>query len=288
VPSTAYPTIQVAVNDATCATINVAAGIYYELITINRSVMIRGAGQESTVVDGSHSGTVLTIVSGTVIVQGVTIQHGNGLGGGIWNSGTLTVKNSMVTRNFDSGILNASGTLIIQNSTVTGNGAFDGGGIWNSGTLTIKTSTVAGNVANVSGGIRNFSGTLTIENSTVTDNGAIDGGGILNNDMLIIQNSTIAGNDADFVGGIFNSGTAIIQNSTVTDNVADGGLVGGAAGGGIFNSGTLTLENCTVADNFARVEGGGIFNLDGALVTLIRVTFQNNTPDDCIGCPGLL
>ena len=48
VPSSAYSTIQAAVNKTTCATINVAAGLYQERITINRSVTIRGAGRSSS------------------------------------------------------------------------------------------------------------------------------------------------------------------------------------------------------------------------------------------------
>src|SRR3989442_1751580 len=71
VPSSAYPTIQAAVDDATCVIINVAAGTYTEHVVINRDVMIRGEGQESTVVDGSSSGKVFTINSGTVTIRDV-------------------------------------------------------------------------------------------------------------------------------------------------------------------------------------------------------------------------
>jgi hypothetical protein len=52
VPSTAYPTIQAAVNDVTCATIHVAAGTYVELVTIACDVTLRGAGEDSTALDG--------------------------------------------------------------------------------------------------------------------------------------------------------------------------------------------------------------------------------------------
>src|SRR5262249_55234320 len=45
-------TIQAAVNDAGCATINVAAGTYYEWVTISRAVTINGVGATSTIVDG--------------------------------------------------------------------------------------------------------------------------------------------------------------------------------------------------------------------------------------------
>src|SRR5205807_5802270 len=118
VPSSDYPTIQAAVNDATCAAINVAAGTFTEHVVINRDVTIRGEDQATTIVDGSASGTVFTITSGTVRIKNVTIQNGLllGSGGGINNGGILTVRNS----------------------TISGNTAFrDGGGIDNGGTVTL-------------------------------------------------------------------------------------------------------------------------------------------------------
>src|SRR6516225_3475296 len=75
VPSSNYPTIQAAVNDATCDAINVAAGTFTEHVTIDRDVTMRGEGEDRTIVDGSSSGTVVTITSGTVTIKGVTIQN---------------------------------------------------------------------------------------------------------------------------------------------------------------------------------------------------------------------
>lgn len=40
VPSGAYPTIQSAVNDPTCTTVNVAAGAYAENVIINNPVTL--------------------------------------------------------------------------------------------------------------------------------------------------------------------------------------------------------------------------------------------------------
>jgi nitrous oxidase accessory protein NosD len=128
VPSSAYPTIQAAVDDATCATINVAAGTYHERVMINRSVTIRGGGQETTVVDGGGSGPVFTITGGTVTIKGVTIQHGQvGLGGGgIFNRGTLTVQNSTFSENqgdyAGGGIFNESpGTVTLTHVSFQNN-----------------------------------------------------------------------------------------------------------------------------------------------------------------------
>src|SRR3954453_5308041 len=56
-----YISIQAAVDDTNCATINIAAGTYTENITISRSVALQGAGAASTLLDGGQSGRVLNI-----------------------------------------------------------------------------------------------------------------------------------------------------------------------------------------------------------------------------------
>jgi hypothetical protein len=134
VPSKAYPTIQAAVNRATCATINVAAGTYAEFVTIARDVTLRGEGPHSTVIDGGGHGPVLTITGGTVTVTGVTIQ--NGAAGPVLGPGN------------NGGAIANGGTLTFENSIFSDNGAFrGGGGIDNLGTLTIKDSTFSNNVS---------------------------------------------------------------------------------------------------------------------------------------------
>src|SRR5262249_13777960 len=132
---------------------------FTELVTIDRDVTIRGEEQEQTIVDGSGTGTVFTIISGTVTIKNVTIQNGGHLlgGGGIFNQGTLTVKDSTVTGNnaqVGGGIYTQIGALTLQNSTVMDNNALvNGGGIYNSGsTLTVKDSTIADNQAGTDGG----------------------------------------------------------------------------------------------------------------------------------------
>jgi hypothetical protein len=131
------------------------------------------------------------------------------------------------------------------------------------------------------GGIRVISGMLTLRNSTVTGNVALRGGGIFNGSTLTLQNSTVIGNQA-FVGGggILNTGdgTLTVLDSTIADNSA------GQNGGGILNTGRLTVVDSTLAGNSAS-DGGGIFNQAPGAVTLAHVTFENNTPNDCTGCP---
>ena len=106
--------------------------------------------------------------------------HNGAFGGGIINSGTLTLTNSTVSGNSTigggGGIIN-SGTLTLTNSTVSGNrGAFgSGGGIENGGTANLFNATIANNEVGVTGGgvfngagaIFNFQNTILAGNSTI-------------------------------------------------------------------------------------------------------------------------
>ena len=133
-------------------------------LTITDNLTITGGGASTTIIDGNKlfrlDRGVLTIRSSVPIVNisGVTVRNGTATsdssgktfwGGGIFNSGTLTLTNSVVSGNASAdnggGIYN-DGTLTLINSTVSGNDAdFLGGGILNSGTLTLINSTVSGN-----------------------------------------------------------------------------------------------------------------------------------------------
>jgi hypothetical protein len=152
--------------------------------------------------------TVVTIsnASAYVTLSKVTIRNGLAAvghcgfylcakGGGIYNSGTLTVLESTISGNV-AFLQEKSCTFY---TTVPSCLAL-GGGIYNSvGTLTISKSTITGNVANVSclykcsaaGGAILNGGSVTINNSTISGNNVLAfskylsvssfGGGISNN-----------------------------------------------------------------------------------------------------------
>jgi len=249
-------------------TIKVASGTYTgtgtEVVLINKSVTISG-GWDTTfttqngmsTIDGENTRTGVN-VSGfiptpTALIESFVIQKGSGYGG-LFNGGTLTLNNSMITNNIGSGIYTL-GTMIVNNSTISGNKTLGtGGGIYNSsGMLTLNNSTVRDNVSSsYGGGIFNASSTLTLNNSSVIGNiatGTNGGGGIFHCSgcTLTINNSTISGNTALNAGGggILNVGTLLINNTTISNNKAK-------MGGGInMNSGSATLQNTILAMNNA-------------------------------------
>ena len=71
-----YRTIQKAINDATTGnTIEVANGIYYENIIINKTLTLIGENRDSTIIDGNGTGDVIHISADWVNVSGFTITN---------------------------------------------------------------------------------------------------------------------------------------------------------------------------------------------------------------------
>jgi hypothetical protein len=225
-------------------------------------------------------------------------HHSSGSGIGIYNdiNGTLAIRNSAVSGNntqafpftgYGGGIYN-TGTAQITDSMISGNfPSIDGGGIYNTGAAEITDSTVRQNsTRNSAGGIYN-GGTLTITNSTLSDNTAVNkllgyGGGLVNGGPLMIINSTLSGNHADGEGGgIHNNGPLTITHSTLSYNFSyPNGL---NSGGNIRNvgDGALRIGNTilhagspdSIFRNSANVishgynlcsdDGGGFLNSSG-------------------------
>ncbi len=229
--------------------------------------------------DDTPDFSVFTIdPNASVTLAGLTISGGSvaGDGGGINNSGTLTVDNSAIENNSVSdngsggygqggGIYNA-GTMTVTNSVIDNNLAVIlGGGISNSGALTVTNSAIDNNCTHIwGGGIANLFGTMTVTNCTIASNsatvslwGATVGGGISNDNTMTVIDCTIASNSASIGGGVgvIDYSTGTVTNCTIASNSAT------LAGGGIcvFGPGdaTLTVTNATIADNNVASGGAG-------------------------------
>ncbi|MCL2711340.1 MAG: hypothetical protein FWE95_10710, partial [Planctomycetaceae bacterium] len=256
-----------------------------ELYIGSGNVTIVSLGEENLIIDANQQSRVFNIGSNaTVTLAGLTLTNGSTTsyyGGGIYNSGTLTVAYSTVSGNFIisptgglGGGIYSSGTLMVAHSTVSGNSPGEGGvggGIYNhgynsSGTLTITDSLITENTAASCGGIYNYFGTATITNCTITGNSATsnDGGGISNcYGQLAVINSTISGNSASSSGGgihnyyYYDDSMLTVTNCTIVGNSA-------SIGGGISNYGVLTINNTIVAGNTGN-NGADIYYSFGSL-----------------------
>ena len=246
--------IDAAAPDSTLRVDGTCTGNFY----IDKDLTLSGPA----VLDGIDTtfGATLNVAAGTVVLNNVVIQHGvgiDGLGGGVWNGGQLTLNASTVTNNTASGV---------------------GGGVFNFGQLTLNISTVTNNTAGTGGGIYNCGtslqayglctgapGRITLDNSIVSNNVASsDGGGIWNDATAIVtlNSSIVSSNTADHDGGgIMNYGTATLNKSTLLHNSSTGGSAGWAGGGGLSSTdtSTTTLNTCLVVANTATWLGGGIF-----------------------------
>ena len=299
-----FDTIQEGINAvAVGGTVYVAAGTYSPStngesfpIVIGKNLTLIGDGEATTIINAEDTHRVITVNAMiSVSITKVTITGGNidGGGGGLYNRGTLTMKNCTVSDNeaeLGGGIYNRyNSTLTMTNCTVSGNTVNPyGGGIYNDGTLTMTGCIVNGNYAEYyGGGIYNDDAPITMMNCTVSYNEAGtsggSGGGIYNYEGIItMTNCTVKDNIArEYGGGILNDedvAILTIKNSTISGNTAD------EDGGGIENYGTLTIVNCTVSGNTAfndsEYGGGGIDNYDsygsGAPLVIVNSTVTGN------------
>jgi hypothetical protein len=275
-PTNACKTIRHAVSLAVSGDmIRIAAAIYKENFTVGKSLNISGSSAGTTIIDGAGVRTVVTISNTTahVTLSKLTIRNGkSSSGGGINNSGTLTLTNSTVSGNLAP--IPCIPFLLVCLSF----GGASGGGIYNSGALSISNSIISGNHAG-SGCNANPCSAL--------------GGGIYNRGTLMtIRNTTLTGNSAGTacspslscsvgVGGAFytSGGTVTLNNSTVTGNSAYrcSGTCGGRGGAIVDGSGKLALNNSTVSGNPAS----GIVN--GGTTTLQNSIVANNSGKNCGG-----
>jgi hypothetical protein len=287
-----FNSIQAAITAAAPGdTIRVCAGTWVlsSTLIVEKDLILVGAGDDETILDGNEAVRVLTIggsdLVGTpiVAVRNLTITRGfatgipeNNWGGGLFNHGTLTLSNVIVTENFAdfAGGIQNRGALDLVDSRVTVNTTkFSGAGIGNSGsagsgTLTLLRSTVQDNTAGWQewsgdgGGINNYLGTVTIEESQVTGNTAHSGGGIFNQGQGTFNSATVTlkngslvvDNFGHFGGGIRNGfGTVIMENGSRVEGNRAG------VGGGIDNTGRVSLDpGSKVTGNAAETLGGGI------------------------------
>jgi len=223
-------------------------------------------------------------------------------GGGIANHyGTATITNTIVrdnntdppeytTTGYGGGIYN-SGTMTIVDSTIELNASDNGGGIANEKWL-----------------LEDYPATLDISNSVITNNSAWRGGGVANvqEGTMILSDSTVSDNDAlrgstslgssNRGGGIFNAFGGVL---TITDTAIEGNQVMAThavdpvdgSGGGIANLlATLYMTGTTVSGNTAICDqalpgdpsicgrGGGIVNAGGG-ATIVNSTISGNTTD---------
>ena len=251
-----FRSIQAGINFSSDAdSVTVAVGTYVENINFRgRNIKVVGADRETTIIDGSQNGSVVTIEnlheygSGTwastrddALMKGFTIRNGGGtyanpygepqnqyFGGGIW-------------------LYNASPTL--EDMTISGNfiDAWGGGIFLHQYCAPLITNvTINNNTADRGGGISLYYSNPVLNNVAIYANTANQGGGIYSyhNTNPILSNVTITNNTAEQGGSIYSEeGTSVnVFNTVLWNNVPQE----------IFLSG----ESDTITFAYSDVQGG--------------------------------
>lgn len=202
-------------------------------IVINKSVTIKGNGPSNTVIiDGSNLYRIFNVTgTGTLTLINVTLKDGfanspNSFGGAVYNLGTVTMTDCVLTGNqagLYGGAIYNNGILNTNNCVFDENYAPQGGSIFNDpiGRSYINNSTFSNGIADDGGAIVNY-GNMSIINSTFINNSAADfGGAIISQGRLSIIGSIFRNNTAMQIGGAITigpNGTLNISHSILVDN----------------------------------------------------------------------
>jgi hypothetical protein len=220
-------------------------------IFVDADITIEGRGRNARLT-GAGEHRVLETARGTkVTLRHLTITRGwahwrHGAGG-ILSRGDLTVEDSTIRRNVESGIAHTIGLLLLRRVVVEGNQTrFSGGGI------------------SAAGGRARLVDTVVRHN--IAEQG--EGGGIFNSNwaflpgrgpMTLVRSRVVRNSTGYRGGGISNWGTLRLVDSTVSDNTASD------RAGGLYND---------------------INESVGSVILKGSSSVTGNTPDDCVGTPA--
>ena len=307
--ASSYGSLQAAVSAAAPGATLVVRGTCTGTTTINQDVTVVGqtaTGYGIPTLNGGALGSVVTINSGKVNLESLTITNGNaasdtcgGCGGGVANfGGTANITGVTLTGNVavatGAGAYNQS-VMTLTDSHVVANAAPDGAGLSNggfsgTGTMVLNgTTVVSGNQASdIGGGLLDgsepsasvvFSGNTRVEGNYAANYGgglASFGGPLtLNGGSSVTHNQAVAYGG----GGVFSYYAPVVMNehSTISYNTTP------QYGGGLYISGGMLAlaPHSTVHNNSAGADGGGIYDGPNLVSGATSRNVYKNTPDDC-------
>lgn len=194
-------------------------------------------GGEHTVIKRHDTADLVRIFSvdtgATLNLKNLTIDnaYSNGLGGGVYNQGTLSLEKVTVSNNHaanGAGVASAFGAVTtISESEFIFNIALSvgGGGLIDFGTTTVEKSLFYANTAPINGGGLNVqpSGITTIISSSFSDNSSGSlGGGMSNLGTLNVDHSAIRYNVGTGGGGIATGNENVtLSLAYIVNNVPD-------------------------------------------------------------------
>lgn len=211
-----YNTIQEGVNAASVGgTVQVASGTYYENVVINKSLTLKGAGSDITIIDGSGPPkTGVEITGDNVNISRFTIRN-SGHGVHLHMCSGATVSDNTITSNKYEGIYaQSSNGNTIRGNIITSN-EFEG--------MYLEASTgnkISGNTItnNTFWGIclDSSSNNNTISGNTITSHIRWPGIVLENSGSIIISDNVILSNDRGIE--LVSSSDDTISGNTISNN----------------------------------------------------------------------
>lgn len=257
-------------------------------------VVLEGAGQERTVLDGQGSVRLLQVSRGTkATVKGMTLR-----GGLAQAEGGEPPPDEEAPSNlpFAGGAIHNAGELTLKSVRIEGSKAAYGGAIYNNGLLIVEASLIRANTATMmdeeartcqkgcGGGLYNDGyGTAFLTDTTLEENEAGRGGALYTAGLLALKEVTLRNNRAEDGAGAYvgtyileegQSGTLTAEDSTFEENQAQG------KGGAIYSGGTVSLKTTALVGNQAAY-GGGIYST--GLLETYRSNLLSNAAQEGAG-----
>ena len=247
VPSPQYPTIQSAVAAASTGdSIIISSGSYAENVVINKSLVLTGAGNSSTFIDGQGIGPGISIV-GTrdVAVSGFTIRNP-----GVYNSSVLVISSFEIS--------------LSQNVLVGSSKQSNGTTIYNSNGVAVLRSVITGNLYGIAiqGG---FDNTIQEDNSTSNAIGL----GIFNSTGNIVKLNVFRyGSEGVRVWYQGATGNLVTRNLIANNSLA---------GISMLSSGNNMIVGNEIAFNDVSSTSEGIYLSDSTGNRIYYNNIRNNT-----------
>jgi hypothetical protein len=205
---------------------------------------------------------------GTAVIEDSDISS-EGVGGGVANQGTLTVRRTSIMGTSPEGgaILN-HGELLVEDSRLQGQADF-GAALWNDGQAGVFRTWFAFGLAYFRGGAIYNEGHLTVEDFSMEGGFAPRGGLVVNSGeqaVLVLERGTMHGGAAEGRGGAVyaDAGHTLLRNVTVVDSSSEG--IGSAV---YAEAGAkVRISNATIAQSYTSeaLAGDGAIELENTIL----------------------
>jgi len=236
---TDYGTIQAAVDNATAGdTIQVAPGIYYEHVVVNKSLTIVGENPQTTIVDGTANGTVFYLEGSNIYISGFTIRNAGNNSSGIASEKEIVtsdyhmISSNIITTSLYGVYLSSSDRNTIFNNTLINNG-FGAIFLTDADNTNITANTIAGGAY----GIRTL---LSLNNIII-------GNTISQTSYAIYLSLSSTGNTIR--NNVLSGQTASVYSNSDSTTVDHNTLIGGSYGTYFYNSESGSIYYNTFMNN---------------------------------------